>query len=79
MKSLISQGLKNLIVTGTCFEFGKKYGPLSPTTPTLPENPYAVAKDELRKWLTNLSKSKPLILNGSGYFICMEKARLVIV
>ena len=49
-------GIKNLVVTGTCFEFGMQNGPLSPEMPTSPDNPYGLAKDTLRKWLQELRK-----------------------
>jgi nucleoside-diphosphate-sugar epimerase len=51
LRSALSSGVKRILVTGTCFEFGMQNGELAPDMPTCPENPYAVAKDALRKWL----------------------------
>ena len=53
---MINIGIKTIIVTGTCFEFGFKNGPLSPYTKTDPQNPYAKAKDSLRIWLEEKQK-----------------------
>lgn len=51
LKNLISHGLKNLTVAGTCFEYGMQSGPLTEAMPTCPANPYALAKDCLRRFL----------------------------
>jgi len=58
IKRLISFGLKDITVTGTCFEYGMKEGPLKPEMPTDPQNPYALAKDTLRKFLQELQKKE---------------------
>ncbi len=55
LKNLLQNGLKDITVTGTCFEYGLKDGCLSEETVCEPANAYAVAKNELRKWLMNLS------------------------
>lgn len=51
LKQIILQGLKSLVVTGTCFEYGMQNGPLSEDNETRPNNPYGFAKDSLRKQL----------------------------
>jgi len=51
LKNIISNGLKDLLVTGTCFEYGMKDGCLKEDMETEPANPYAVAKDQLRRKL----------------------------
>lgn len=51
LKNMISNGLKDLLVTGTCFEYGMKEGCLKEDMETEPANPYAVAKDQLRRKL----------------------------
>ncbi|HZG23830.1 MAG TPA: NAD(P)-dependent oxidoreductase [Chitinophagaceae bacterium] len=56
LTNLISNGLKDISVTGTCFEYGMKEGPLREDMPTDPANPYALAKDELRKFLQQLQE-----------------------
>jgi len=55
LNNLISNGLKDLAVTGTCFEYGMKEGCLSEDMEAYPANPYAIAKNELRKQLESLS------------------------
>ncbi len=56
LKNMVSHGLKKLVVTGTCFEYGMKEGCLSEDMVTDPQNPYALAKDTLRKFLFELRK-----------------------
>lgn len=56
LKNMIEHGLKSLIVTGTCFEYGMQSGALQEDMKTMPDNPYAIAKDTLRKFLEQLQK-----------------------
>ena len=51
LDSMIDNGLKKLIVTGSCYEYGYQSGCLKESDPTFPENPYAIAKDSLRRYL----------------------------
>ena len=48
LKNLIANGLRDLTVTGTCFEYGMQEGILSEDLPSRPANAYAIAKDNLR-------------------------------
>lgn len=57
LKNLIENGVKDLTVSGTCLEYGLKEGLLSEDMPAEPSNPYAFAKNELRKELEELSNS----------------------
>jgi len=59
LKKLVKAGLPSLLVTGTCFEYGMQNGPLSEDLPTLPVNPYGLAKDTLRRQLECLQKQIP--------------------
>ena len=68
LKYFLDKGLKHILVTGTCFEFGKQYGPLSPDMPTFPENPYAIAKDRLRQWLEELQQKEEFVLQWVRLF-----------
>tara|TARA_Y100000590_G_scaffold468325_1_gene650685 strand:- start:184 stop:1005 length:822 start_codon:yes stop_codon:yes gene_type:complete len=68
LKNIVSNGIKNILVTGTCLEFGKKYGPLSPSMATNPDNPYAIAKNSLRIWLEALNKKHNFILKWVRLF-----------
>ena len=58
LKNIVDNGLQNLVVTGTCFEYGMKEGCLSEDIKSDPQNPYAAAKDELRKFLEQLQAEK---------------------
>jgi dTDP-6-deoxy-L-talose 4-dehydrogenase (NAD+) len=58
LSNWIRGGLKNLVVTGTCFEYGMQSGPLAETLPTTPRNPYGFAKDILRRQLTFLQQKE---------------------
>jgi len=51
IKKLVELGLKDITITGTCFEYGLHDGCLSSDMPSDPKNPYALAKDTLRKFL----------------------------
>ena len=56
IKSMVLGGLKKLVVTGTCYEYGNQNGCLSEDMPTNPELPYSIAKDTLRKYIEKLNK-----------------------
>jgi nucleoside-diphosphate-sugar epimerase len=51
LSTLVDEGLRNLMVTGTCFEYGMQSGPLDEDMVVLPALPYAYAKDALRRQL----------------------------
>lgn len=55
LSNLVRNGLKDVTVTGTCFEYGMQQGCLSEEMPAKPENPYAIAKDLLRRNLEELN------------------------
>jgi nucleoside-diphosphate-sugar epimerase len=54
LTNIIRNGLKDLTVTGTCFEYGMQEGCLTEDMETHPSNPYGQAKDRLRKGLEAL-------------------------
>ncbi len=56
LKNLIEHGLKKIVVTGTCLEYGLRCGALGEDLEAKPANPYALAKDSLRKFLEQLQK-----------------------
>ena len=68
LKLLLEQGIEKLLVTGTCLEYGMQYGPLSVNMQTFLNNPYAEAKDSLRKWLQNIQEEKKFILQWVRLF-----------
>jgi nucleoside-diphosphate-sugar epimerase len=57
LTNLVQHGLKDLTVTGTCFEYGMQEGCLQEDMPAKPENPYGKAKDTLRRELEKLNQA----------------------
>ena len=51
LRGLVKSGLRSLVCTGTCFEYGMREGALSEEMVTNPTNPYGFAKDALRREL----------------------------
>lgn len=68
LEGLINQGLKSLVVTGTCFEYGMQEGELKSSSPTRPSNPYGCAKDLLRQKLQDLQVHKDFNLTWARLF-----------
>ena len=56
--NLINNGLKNLIILGTCYEYGKISGKLDEGLKAKPIIPYAKAKLKLLKSIIRLKKKK---------------------
>lgn len=68
LKGLVESGLKNLIVTGTCFEYGMQSGSLREDMETRPTNPYGFAKDTLRRQLEYLKSEQSFALTWARLF-----------
>jgi dTDP-6-deoxy-L-talose 4-dehydrogenase (NAD+) len=51
LRLLLENGLKNLLVTGTCYEYGMQSGPLTEEIETRPVTAYGFGKDLLRRQL----------------------------
>lgn len=68
LKNMILNGLGDLSVTGTCFEYGMQEGCLSEDMIALPSNPYSLAKDTLRKFLQELQHVHPYLLKWIRLF-----------
>jgi nucleoside-diphosphate-sugar epimerase len=68
LKGLIKSGLKNLVVTGTCFEYGMQSGSLTEDLTSQPSNPYGFAKDMLRHQLEYLQKIESFNLTWARLF-----------
>lgn len=74
LKSLVDQGLKNIVIVGTCFEYGMREGELNEVDATAPHLPYGQAKDQLRKDFqrycvernTKFTWLRPFYLYGEG-------------
>ena len=54
LSKVVASGLPKLVVTGTCYEYGLTSGALVESQETNPNTPYGVAKDGLRKSLSDL-------------------------
>ena len=69
---LVSSGLKNIFIAGTCFEYGYQEGKLSEKNLDKPNSYYSKAKCELKNYVIKLSK-KNLYSNlpGEDFFIFM--------
>jgi nucleoside-diphosphate-sugar epimerase len=68
LKSLVMDGYSQILITGTCFEYGMQNGCLSEEMSTRPANPYALAKDTLRKFLEMLQMEIPFTLQWARLF-----------
>jgi dTDP-6-deoxy-L-talose 4-dehydrogenase (NAD+) len=75
IKALVEAGVTKVLVTGTCFEYGFQSGPISAKHPTMPANPYALAKDCLRKYLESLQKEHPFTLQWARLFYMHGKGQ----
>jgi nucleoside-diphosphate-sugar epimerase len=56
LKNLISNGLKDVTVTGTCLEYGIQEGELKEDMPAQPSSSYAIAKNDLRIFILELQQ-----------------------
>jgi len=60
LDNLFSNGLKDITVIGTCYEYGLKEGELEENMPSSPIMPYPQAKNLLREHLQELQKETKL-------------------
>lgn len=68
IKGAVEAGISQVLVTGTCFEYGLQSGPLSEQTAPQPINPYGLAKNTLRVFLQNLQQAQPFTLQWARLF-----------
>lgn len=68
IKRAVTAGVSQVMVTGTCFEYGLQSGPLSERTEPLPANPYGLAKNTLRVFLEHLQREYPFTLQWARLF-----------
>lgn len=68
IKSLIMRGIKHVLITGTCFEYGMQNGCLPEELPPMPTTSYAIAKDSLRRFLEVLQREIPYSLQWARLF-----------
>jgi|TARA_B100001971_G_C18258436_1_gene584373 dTDP-6-deoxy-L-talose 4-dehydrogenase (NAD+) len=75
LKNMVENGCKKVAVTGTCFEYGIQSGALKEDLETKPDNPYALAKDCLRKFLEQLQKKVDFNLKWIRLFYMYGKGQ----
>lgn len=68
IKSAVEAGVQQVLVTGTCFEYGMQSGPLSESSAPQPSNPYGLAKHTLHLFLQNLQQELPFTLQWARLF-----------
>ncbi len=68
IRDLVERGLGQVMVTGTCLEYGVHEGCLSETMEPQPTLPYAAAKDGLRKYLEAFRKEHDFTLQWARLF-----------
>lgn len=68
LKRLAEGGIRRILVTGTCFEYGMCDGVLSEDRVPQPANPYAIAKDMLRRQLELLAARAGFVLQWVRLF-----------
>ena len=75
LKNLIQNGLKNITVSGTCFEYGMKSGCLNEEMLPEPGNAYSIAKNTLRLFLEEFKKSNEFSLKWVRLFYLYGKGQ----
>ena len=68
LTALVEQGLSNLVVAGTCFEYGMQSGALAESAQATPTNAYGIAKDRLRLALQAVRRAHPFHLTWARLF-----------
>ncbi|TWT56352.1 NAD-dependent epimerase/dehydratase family protein [Allorhodopirellula solitaria] len=68
IQAFVDEGCRNVLVTGTCFEYGAREGKLSEWMPVEPTNSYALGKDCLHRFLRILQTSLPFQLTWARLF-----------
>ena len=68
LEATVRSGVTQLVVAGTCLEYGMQNGPLTEEMDTRPTTPYGFAKDTLRKSLQMLQQELPFTLQWMRLF-----------
>jgi dTDP-6-deoxy-L-talose 4-dehydrogenase (NAD+) len=68
IKGVVEAGVPQVLVTGTCFEYGMQSGPLGESVEPQPSNPYGLAKHTLHLFLQNLQQEKAFTLQWARLF-----------
>jgi dTDP-6-deoxy-L-talose 4-dehydrogenase (NAD+) len=68
IKNMVQNGLSNITIAGTCFEYGLQNGKLSEEIPAMPATVYGLAKDTLRKFVEVLQIKYPFSMKWIRLF-----------
>ena len=68
LKMLVTSGLQHVVVSGTCFEYGMRSGPLDESVSPEPANPYGLAKMILHQQLLHLQHKQAFSLTWARFF-----------
>lgn len=68
LERMLDDGVTQLLVAGTCLEYGMKSGALDESMDAMPVVPYAAAKDELRRRLEDLKLQQNFRLTWARLF-----------
>ena len=68
IKALVQAGVRQVLVTGTCLEYGFQSGAIASSAPAQPANPYAAAKNSLRQGLEFLAEQNGFTLQWARLF-----------
>jgi nucleoside-diphosphate-sugar epimerase len=68
LKGLVASGVRRLVVTGTCLEYGMREGELAETLTPAPAVPYAIAKNVLRQYLEDWCAQQGVVLRWARLF-----------
>jgi len=68
IKNMIQNGLSDITIAGTCFEYGLKDGCLNEEMPTAPATVYGLAKDTLRKSVELLQNTHKFSMKWVRFF-----------
>jgi dTDP-6-deoxy-L-talose 4-dehydrogenase (NAD+) len=68
IKSIVEKGVRKIVITGTCAEYGMQEGCLCEGMPTYAPHLYALAKDSLRKYVFALAEKYPFTVNWLRLF-----------
>ncbi|HGA2318471.1 TPA: NAD-dependent epimerase/dehydratase family protein [Pseudomonas putida] len=68
IKRAVEAGVRQVLVAGTCFEYGMQSGPLDEQCPARPANPYGLAKHSLHQFLQALQLHQSFTLQWARLF-----------
>lgn len=68
VETFVERGVRQVLVTGTCLEYGNVEGPVPSGALPAPTVPYAIAKAALHRDLANFQAERPFILQWARLF-----------